>query len=553
MEIIPPILHREFLVRSRRRSTYMVRPLTAVVSILIVAVFQGLPMLFGSGTVRVGTPVFQLCAYFLWMYCLVEGLRNSSDCLSSEKREGTIGLLFLTRMRGRQVVMGKLSSGMISSSFNLVAALPVLGMLILLGGVTFDEYLRICVALVSSLGVALAIGGFVSAQSRFAGRSLVTSLAVVLIWNLASVIASKAMGSFFPSPWSLFSGSFDGLFQFDSSTFWISLLVLWSVVFVLGLLSGVVLEKRWQIEGGGAAESARNAKDGKHRWLLPPRVRQVGEKHPLESLLNRRSSLRYGKRFAILVLFLGVVAAALAPLRIGVEAICTWLLFGLAIWEGSRIFVGNEGRACLELLLTTPIRLRDVFHELGQYSRRFAFYAVMLVFVLKLVAFVGEAALAINSDSTAPLLSGLTKQLSSQWNWSQVSKVFGLKLIELCIDGVAGYCWFYGAFWYALWRGARSATLTSALGWILIVTVVAFVLYLWIGMAMLMAGVFGMGRQVASSPHLVELFISIMIAALMSAYFLVLAKHSRQKLWMFLCPAPPMSHVHASSRIVSLR
>ena len=41
-------------------------------------------------------------------YCLLSGVWFTADCLSEEKREGTLGLLFLTDLKGYDVVFGKL-------------------------------------------------------------------------------------------------------------------------------------------------------------------------------------------------------------------------------------------------------------------------------------------------------------------------------------------------------------------------------------------------------------------------------------------------------------
>ena len=105
MEFVPPILHREFVVRSRDCATYYFRLVTALVSFALALGFVVLPSLVGPGLSRNGSLGFSVCSWFLWLFCVVEGIRVSSDCLSGEKRDGTIGLLFLTRMGGFDVVV----------------------------------------------------------------------------------------------------------------------------------------------------------------------------------------------------------------------------------------------------------------------------------------------------------------------------------------------------------------------------------------------------------------------------------------------------------------
>ena len=65
------------------------------------------------------------------IYCLFSGRISTADCLSEEKREGTLGLLFLTDLKGYDVVLGKLAATSVSAFYGLLAALPVLAVPVL--------------------------------------------------------------------------------------------------------------------------------------------------------------------------------------------------------------------------------------------------------------------------------------------------------------------------------------------------------------------------------------------------------------------------------------
>ena len=67
--------------------------------------------------------------------------------MSEEKREGTLGLLFLTDLRGFDVVLGKLVACSLRGAYGLVAALPVIGLALLMGGVTGFELWRLALVL----------------------------------------------------------------------------------------------------------------------------------------------------------------------------------------------------------------------------------------------------------------------------------------------------------------------------------------------------------------------------------------------------------------------
>ena len=59
-------------------------------------------------------------------FCLFAGVFLTADCLSEERREGTIGLLFLTDLKGYDVILGKLAASSINSIYGVVSILPLL-------------------------------------------------------------------------------------------------------------------------------------------------------------------------------------------------------------------------------------------------------------------------------------------------------------------------------------------------------------------------------------------------------------------------------------------
>jgi hypothetical protein len=55
---------------------------------------------------QAGASLFVTLSNIAFMACLAAGALLTADCISEEKREGTLGLLFLTDLRGRDVVFG---------------------------------------------------------------------------------------------------------------------------------------------------------------------------------------------------------------------------------------------------------------------------------------------------------------------------------------------------------------------------------------------------------------------------------------------------------------
>lgn len=159
---ILPVIERELRVRSRSGATYWFRPAAAGVGALI-----ALPALFGSGfpgsPSTMGNSIFNGIVGLAFVMCCGACVLTA-DSLSSERREGTLGLLLTTRLTASDVVLGKLGSTGMASLFALVAFLPVLMIPVLAGGVTAGEAARKALALANTLLFSLAVGLWVSSR-----------------------------------------------------------------------------------------------------------------------------------------------------------------------------------------------------------------------------------------------------------------------------------------------------------------------------------------------------------------------------------------------------
>src|SRR4051812_35796206 len=145
-----PVVERELRVASRNPRLYWSRFTAAFLAIILVAWFW---MVFGSvgnSAIR-AKQIFGTLATFSFIYCLILGVLVTADSISEEKREGTLGLLFLTNLKGYDVVFGKLFASSLHAFYSLVAILPVLAIPLLLGGLTGGDYGRMAIVLLDSL------------------------------------------------------------------------------------------------------------------------------------------------------------------------------------------------------------------------------------------------------------------------------------------------------------------------------------------------------------------------------------------------------------------
>jgi ABC-type Na+ efflux pump permease subunit len=182
-----PVLERELRVAARRRATYRSRFLAAVAASVVAAwVF----MAASVSSQETGAVLFRFLATLLFLYTAVVGTQVTTDCLSEEKREGTLGLLFLTDLKGYDVVLGKLAATSLNAFYGMLAVLPVLAIPLLLGAVSRAEVLRVVLVSVNLLFFFLSLGLAASAlcrQDHWAmGLSIFVALALLIGWPVAS-------------------------------------------------------------------------------------------------------------------------------------------------------------------------------------------------------------------------------------------------------------------------------------------------------------------------------------------------------------------------------
>ena len=134
-EIFWTVVGRELRVAARRRSTYWTRAVAVLLGTLLLVWMLEISSAFAAPA-QAGRALFGVLAFCAWLSCVFAGVFLTADCLSEEKREGTLGLLFLTDLRARDIMVGKLVATSVNGLYGIVALLPVLGIAMFLGGVS---------------------------------------------------------------------------------------------------------------------------------------------------------------------------------------------------------------------------------------------------------------------------------------------------------------------------------------------------------------------------------------------------------------------------------
>lgn len=219
-----PILERELRVWARRRVTYWGRFAVAAGGILVCA-----PPLLWSATFvapgATGRNVFNGLVSTAFLLCCMACLLTT-DAISGERREGTLGLLLLTRVKHLDLLVGKLASSGLASFLGLVAFMPMLALPLLTGGVSGGEAVRKAVALVDTLFLALSVGLWASARGLERFR---TAWGAFLL--LAGLVLGPALlGLFWPntnlgvaSPLTALSQASDLSYRRSAGEYWLSL------------------------------------------------------------------------------------------------------------------------------------------------------------------------------------------------------------------------------------------------------------------------------------------------------------------------------------------
>ena len=179
-----PIAERELRMTSRRILTYQNR---FVVCLMALMVFM-LCLATGNDNMpsaRMGGKIFYVLSTLAFVYVLLAGIHWTSDCISREKREGTLGLLFLTDLRGVDVVLGKLTASSTKALCGLMGVLPIIAIPLLMGGISGEVFVNVACTLIVTLCFSLCSGILVSTLSQTKKRA---GLATFLLLSLFSAL-----------------------------------------------------------------------------------------------------------------------------------------------------------------------------------------------------------------------------------------------------------------------------------------------------------------------------------------------------------------------------
>ncbi len=478
-----PIARRELLVASRRKTTFLVRLTTAIGAALL-----GFALLAFGGNARTsGDLMFTYLVQGGFLYALFAGVLLAADTISEEKRNGTLGLLFLTDLGGFDIITGKLTIVGLNALMALLAGLPVAALAWILGGVTGGEFWRCVLVLLNTLFLSLAVGLAVSARRRVQIETLIRTLIwlVVITFGLGLLHrllltrpSTEALRWWLGvSPWVSFSGAKDLPYRADSgrywSAFWLAHLLAWLFL----IAASWTVRRRWQDTAVArptkAAVQVSIGADGKSvsivRRVISLRMELLDD-HPIAALLSSDTQVRLWVwilvGLACLLVGINMLTGnePLLPIsfltkpKLMPAALTGLLLFvkTLFAWQACDFFATCRRNSALDSLLTTPLTDAEIYR--GQWIALRQNFLPPLV-TLALILALGPFIQLLVGAKAAPLGPGW-EPLFQAW----VSWLFWLVSLPLELTAI----WWFG-MWLSLtqarpgWAFAKTVAFTVLL------------------------------------------------------------------------------------------
>jgi hypothetical protein len=185
-----PILTRELREAARKPGTFRMR--MAVPTLAFLVVTAGLLLMPAADAVR-GRAAYQLVGLVALLYAMLGGILLTADSIAGEREQGTLGLLFLTPLRARGILLGKLAATSLHGIYAMVGLLPLLSVPLMLGGIGLAEIVAHSLLLIATLAMSLAIGLHASTTSTSTGFAIargLRTLALVVLLPIAIAFLS---------------------------------------------------------------------------------------------------------------------------------------------------------------------------------------------------------------------------------------------------------------------------------------------------------------------------------------------------------------------------
>jgi len=375
-----PIVECELRKAARQKITFRLRLGVILAFSLVTAINLFFIQFVGSS--HNGRVLFYLLTYPIGLFCLAAGAFTTADSITGEVRDGTLGLLFLTDLKGYDVVLGKFIARSLSACYGVLGLVPLMAIPIFIGGVTGGELWRVSLAMFNALFFSLALGIVVStfgsqsdrAVSHTVGLLLLLGMAAPLFGQGARAISLTQAGNILDSisPATPFLRAYGSLASIRPADFWQPLLTTHLASWVFLLSAALRLPHTWQ-EKAFRTEKRPTAAVAR-AWFRPNpekstqmRTRRLNQ-NPIFWLAGEASGMLWATwmtvgLIGVMSLFVGtLISPAISASLAGMVAVLLKILVAI---QSTRYFVNARRSNELELLLCTPLTNREIIQ--GQW------------------------------------------------------------------------------------------------------------------------------------------------------------------------------------------
>ena len=380
-----PIAERELRVAARKRSTFWIRLYAALLTLIIAAAMLFIFSKAGGPMPNKGQILFLILAWMAFAYAFAAGVFLTADSLSEEKREGTLGLLFLTDLRGYDVVLGKLAATSLHAVYGVVAIFPILAISLMLGGLLASAFWTALLAILNMLFVSLAAGMLASTFARDALPAMNITVALLSALVGLPYLVDAGMAYWNGTKFAVQTGAAATLHPFLIVTvgirgsYWLSLLLSHAAGWFCLALAACRVPRHWQeqpvrIKTAKTGSAARSAGEAERR-----------SDEPIIWLASR------SKRFRLWILLPVFGAATLISLLVDTGPASMTIVLGIANFIGLLLFLWMTAHAtrffgdgvrtgAFELILCTPLPPAAIVR--GQWIAYMRTFAVPLMFLI---------------------------------------------------------------------------------------------------------------------------------------------------------------------------
>jgi ABC-type transport system involved in multi-copper enzyme maturation permease subunit len=165
--LLGPIFVREWLTIPRRASHYVVR--SAYLGFLWVLGLTAWQASVGwsqqatlGDNSRFGLLLFQIFTLVQFAFLLFFAALSAASAITQEKDRRTFVLLLMTDLRSYEIVLGKLFGSLLQIAILLVGMIPILVLIMLLGGVSLLQVAQAALVLAATALAAGSVGSLVA-------------------------------------------------------------------------------------------------------------------------------------------------------------------------------------------------------------------------------------------------------------------------------------------------------------------------------------------------------------------------------------------------------